>query len=162
MIPEAVKFKQSVDAFIEYINSKMNLYCFETQEEYDDVVDKHMWEYSKLKEKLIFEPAYGPPERNIGDIMRMRHKESLDKYGDIFSEPPPPRTHTVLIYNEGETMYATVTTFFIADTRTYLYKKVHNKKNVLQPHFILHCIELEEAHVMEDPLYDAGQEIKYD
>ncbi|ABT14516.1 hypothetical protein NY2A_B117L [Paramecium bursaria Chlorella virus NY2A] len=164
MIPEAIEFKQHVETFIKHMNEKMNSYCFSTEEEYDEIVDQEIWEYNQKNDSLMFEPAYdGQPETNIGNIKRMRHRKSLDKYGNVFYGEQPPRTHSLIIYNKNETLYAMVSTFFLADTRTYLYKIVYNKNGVPQPYFILHCIDFEEVSDWEDePLYDADQEITYD
>jgi len=165
-------FKKNLELFVDYLNEDMKKYNFETEEQYDHMVDIAVLKYIKRHDIFPFEWYYIEDSLGAARLDNIRKIQEIypERYykdgGEIWPEPAGHdndehsscRSHTIYVTNNADAcikLVGHVSTIVISASGYYLFKQRVNDADIA-PYFILYSIEND---VTFQTLYRATDEL---
>jgi hypothetical protein len=164
-------FKKNLELFVDYLNEDMKKYNFETEEQYDDMVDIALLEYIKNHD-ISLDWYYIDDSLGVSMLENIRknqkiYPERYYKNGDEIwyelsshhnDDHSSCRTHSIYVNNNADAcikLRGHVSTIVISASGYYLFKQRVNDADII-PYFILDTIENDDTL---QKLYQATDEL---
>ena len=139
------EFKSEVDKFIEFLNNRVKTYEFNSEEEYDKVIDKAVIEYYRAGNRALVFDDMDWFEENLEEYEGVNSYSMIHSYTNRWEqiERPRglfPREHTDFVKSINGEYEAVITTLSNPGFRFYVFEKMLTPNNIFIPQFLLESI----------------------